>query len=280
MAVDLHLHSTASDGADAPDELMRLAREAGATTVALTDHDTFAGISEASAAASDLGLGFIPGVELSVDHRGHKMHMLVYFVDDSSLELRARLDELRDGRTKRNDLIIEKLNNLGYAVTIEDVRRHAKGPSVGRPHIADALIEKGYIETRDEAFVDLLQDGGAVYVERTRLTAEDAIGIARREGGVPVIAHPATITATSEEYSELFSELTDIGLGGIEAHHSMHTIALRNHLTDVAGELGIAATGGSDYHGASKREYRIATGVGDLRVPDQALSDLDVQRAR
>lgn len=259
---------------------MRLARDAGATTVALTDHDTFAGIEEASAMASEVGLQFIPGVELSVHHGVYKMHMLVYFVDESSIELRARLDELRDGRTKRNALIIEKLNDLGYAVTIEDVMRHAEGPSVGRPHIADALIEKGYIETRDEAFVDLLQDGGAVYVERTRLSAEDAIGIARREGGVPVIAHPSTITATREEYGALFSELTDIGLGGLEAHHSMHTIALRDHLTAVAGELGIAATGGSDYHGASKREYRIATGTGDLRVPDQAVLDLEAQRPR
>jgi predicted metal-dependent phosphoesterase TrpH len=280
LSIDLHLHSAASDGADPPVELMQLAKDAGATTVALTDHDTFAGIGEASAAASELGIRFIPGVELSVQHGEHKMHMLVYFVDEQSREIAARLDELRDGRTKRNKLIIEKLNDLGYGVSIEDVKRHAKGPSVGRPHIADALIEKGYIETRDEAFVDLLQDGGAVYVERTRLTAEDAIRIARNEGGVPVVAHPATIVATRDEYTKLFSDLTDVGLGGIEAHHSMHTIALRGHLTELASALGIAATGGSDYHGATKREYRIGTGTGDLRVPEQALSELEAQRAR
>lgn len=258
---------------------MRLAADAGVTTVALTDHDTFAGIHEASSAAAGLGLQFIPGVELSVDHGGHKMHMLVYFVDETSTDLVAHLDELRQGRTARNDVIIEKLNSLGYGITLEDVIRHAKGPSVGRPHIADALIEKGYIATRDEAFVDLLQDGGAAYVERLRLTAVDAIEIARSVGGVPVVAHPATIVATRDEYSQLFRGLTDIGLGGIEAYHSMHTPDLRSHLATVATELGIAATGGSDYHGETKREYRIGSGKGDLRVPVGTVEALEAQKA-
>jgi predicted metal-dependent phosphoesterase TrpH len=279
LTIDLHLHSTASDGADTPSELMLLASDAGISTVALTDHDTFAGIDEAASAAGTLGLRFIPGVELSVDHDSHKMHMLVYFVDETSSELAGRLDELRKGRTARNHVIIEKLNSLGYTITLEDVRRHAKGPSVGRPHIADALIEKGYIDTRDEAFVDLLRDGGAAYVERTRMTAVDAIQIARSAGGVPVVAHPATIVATRDEYSHLFQGLTDVGLGGIEAYHSMHTTDLRNHLATLAGELGIAATGGSDYHGETKRQYRIGSGTGDLRVPISAIEALDAQKA-
>jgi predicted metal-dependent phosphoesterase TrpH len=258
---------------------MRKAADAGVTTVALTDHDTFGGIDKAASTAEGLGLRFIPGVELSVDHDGLKMHMLVYFVDETSTELAGRLDELRKGRTARNDVIIKKLNGLGYAITLEDVRRHAKGPSVGRPHIADALIEKGYIATRDEAFVDLLQDGGAAYVERQRLTAVDAIDIARSSGGVPVVAHPATIGATRDEYSLLFRGLTNVGLGGIEAYHSMHTPDLRSHLATLADELGIAATGGSDYHGETKRQYKIGSGTGDLRIPVAAIEALDAQKA-
>ncbi len=259
---------------------MQLAAEAGVTTVALTDHDTFEGIEPAKAAASGLGLGFIPGVELSVDHGGLKMHLLLYYVDSTNKALTDRLEMLRRGRTERNSVIIEKLNNLGYAITIDDVRRHAKGPSVGRPHIADALVEKGYVDTRDEAFAHLLADGGAAYTERIRLAATEAIRLARDVGGVPVIAHPATITATRDVFSGLMRELTDAGLGGIEAHHSMHPPALRSHLEDMAGALGIAATGGSDYHGRTKRIYRIGSGTGDLRVPDQAVEQLEAQRAR
>ena len=158
------------------------------------------------------------------------------------------------------------------------MQKHAGGPSVGRPHIADALVEKGYIESRDEAFTELLHDGGAAYVERARLTAADAIRLARAVQAVPVIAHPVTMNLTREGYASTFIELTDLGLGGIEAHHPMHDLALRAHLTDLAAQLGIAATGGSDYHGATKRAYRVGVGKGDLHVPESAVEELYEQR--
>ncbi len=280
MAVDLHLHSSISDGADSPERVVELAAQANLTYAALMDHDTLGGVNRARQAAQKFSIGFIPGVELSVNHGETKIHMLVYFLEPGDGPLQSRLASLRDGRGTRNVQIVEKLNQLGYAITDDDVARQAAGPSVGRPHIADALIEKGYIRSRDEAFSDLLHDGGAAYVERDRLTAEDAIGLSRASGSVPVIAHPVTMGLTRDGFSRTFRELTELGLGGIEAHHPMHIVELRDHLTELATALGIAATGGSDYHGSNKRSYRVGTGKGDLRVPGSAVEQLYEQLDR
>ena len=276
--IDLHVHSTASDGVDEPAEVVRLASLSGVDVVALTDHDTLAGLPEAADAAETMGIRIIPGVELSVDHRASKLHMLVYFVDDEDTPIGRRLEALRRGRSERNVTIIDRLQELGYDITLEDVHRHAKGPSVGRPHIADALVEAGSFASRDEVFADLLRDGGRAYVPRPRLGAVEAIELSRASGAVPVVAHPATITVPEAGYAELFGELVEAGLGGIEAHHPMHLPELRLRLEELAHDLGIAATGGSDYHGAGVRAYRIGRGTGDLRVPISAIEELEHQR--
>jgi hypothetical protein len=280
LAVDLHLHSNISDGADTPERVIELAVQANLTHAALMDHDTLGGVDRARRAADDLGIGFIPGIELSVDHHDTKIHMLVYFLEPGEGPLQSHLADLREGRRERNEQIVANLNDLGYEITIEDVARQAAGPSIGRPHIADALVHKGYISSRDEAFADLLHDGGAAYVERSRLSARDAIRLARASGAVPVIAHPTTMGLTRDGYARTFRELTDIGLGGIEAHHPMHDMELRAHITELCAQLGIAATGGSDYHGATKRSYRVGVGGGDLRVPESAVEQLYAQRNR
>lgn len=260
--------------------MVELAAEANLTHAALTDHDTLDGIDRAMLAAQRFGIELIPGVELSVDHDGTKIHMLIYFLEPGEGPLQSRLAALRDGRDARNTQIVDNLNGLGYEITIADVEKHAAGPSVGRPHIADALIDKGYIESRDEAFNDLLRDGGSAYVERVRLTAADAISLARESHAVPVIAHPVTMGLARDGYRRVFRELADIGLGGIEAHHPMHDVELRRNIAELADDLGIAATGGSDYHGATKRSYRVGTGTGDLRVPESSVETLLVQRAK
>lgn len=279
MAVDLHLHSSVSDGIDEPTDLVALAASARLEAIALTDHDTLDGIPAAEEAARRLGIRFIPGVELSVDHGPHKLHLLVYFTAPGAGPLNDRLGELLAGRHRRNEVILERLGDLGYDVTMEDVFSHARGPSVGRPHIADALVEAGYFPSRDAVFEHLLHDGGPAYVERDRLGAVEAIGLAREQGGVPVIAHPVTIGTSAEESATLFRDLTIAGLGGIEAHHPRHPVPLRHHLADIAASLGIAATGGSDYHGTGKRDYRIGTGSGDLFVPASVIDELEAQRA-
>jgi predicted metal-dependent phosphoesterase TrpH len=280
LAVDLHLHSSISDGVDTPERVIELAVQANLTHAALMDHDTLDGVDRARRAADDLGIGFIPGIELSVDHDDTKIHMLVYFLEPGSGPLQSHLSDLREGRRERNEQIVANLNELGYEITIEDVAQQAAGPSVGRPHIADALVSKGYLSSRDEAFGDLLHDGGAAYVERSRLSARDAIRLARASSAVPVIAHPTTMGLTRDEYGRVFKELTDLGLGGIEAHHPMHDLELRAHIADLCAQLGIAATGGSDYHGAAMRSYRVGVGRGDLRVPEVAVEQLYEQRKR
>jgi predicted metal-dependent phosphoesterase TrpH len=257
-----------------------LAAQARLTHAALMDHDTLDGIERARRAADEHGITLIPGIELSVDHNDRKIHMLVYFLEPGEGPLQSRLTHLRDGRNARNEQIVEKLAHLGYPITLDDVLQQAKGPSVGRPHIADALVEKGYIASRDEAFSDLLHDGGAAYVERSRLTACDAIRLSRESHAVPVIAHPVTMGLTRGEYATTFRELTALGLGGIEAHHPMHDLDLRAHIADLAAQLGIAATGGSDYHGATKRAYRVGIGSGDLHVPESAVEQLYEQLNR
>lgn len=274
MAVDLHVHSSASDGTDEPEAVVAKADAAGLKAIALTDHDTLSGIPAAREAAAGLAIQLIPGVELSVDHAGVKIHMLAYFIEPTAGPLQDRLAELRAGRAGRNTAIVELLNQLGYPLTMDDVLRQAHGDAVGRPHIADALVEAGYLENRSAAFPGLLGDGGEAYVERGRLTANEAIRLTTESGGVTSIAHPLTINTDGPSLRAIFEELRDAGLGGIEAYYSEYPPAIRSQLAAVASDLGMTATGGSDYHGSGKPGLQIGTGRGDLTVPDAALEEL------
>jgi hypothetical protein len=170
----------------------------------------------------------------------------------------------------RNPKIIEKLQELGYGISLNDVLEQASGASVGRPHIADALVAKGYFKNRDEVFDGILNDGGAAYVERRRLTAARAIELTTASGGVAVIAHPLTMGIYGDPLINVLEVLIAVGLIGIEAHHPMHDIALRDSLTVLAHDMGLIATGGSDYHGTGKPGYRVGTGRGDLHIPEDA----------
>lgn len=278
MPVDLHTHSNASDGTDPPAEIIRLAASADLTAIALTDHDTLSGLDEARTAARTAGIDFIPGVELSVDHTGHKIHMLAYYVEPTGGPLQDQLPWLRAGRDERNEQILQRLADLGHPVTIDEVREHAHGEAVGRPHIADALVARGESVDRSDAFRKYLADGGPAYVERARLTATEAIDLTRSSGGVTVIAHPSTIGLDAPGYNRLFSELAETGLGGIEVFYPEHSPELRAHLARVATSLGLAATGGSDYHGTGKPGISIGTGRGDLVVPDTSVDELLAHR--
>lgn len=278
MAVDLHVHSSASDGTDAPDVVVAKAAEVGLKAIALTDHDTLSGVPMARQAAADLAIELIPGVELSVDHNGVKAHMLAYFVEPTGGPLQAHLARLRAGRAERNLVIVERLNQLGYAITMDDVLRHASGDAVGRPHIADALVEAGYLHVRSAAFPSLLGDGGEAYVERDRLTATEAIRLTTKSGGVTSIAHPLTICAEASSLRVMLEELGEVGLAGVEVYYSEHPPAIRSQLADVASDLGLVATGGSDYHGSGKPGLQIGSGHGDLTVPDTVLEELAARR--
>lgn len=278
MAVDLHVHSSESDGTDSPELVVAQAAALGLTALALTDHDTLSGIPAAQDAADSLPIELIPGVELSVDHAGTKIHMLAYFLEPVPGPLQDRLEDLRAGRTVRNQRIVERLNEMGYPITMNDVLRQAAGDAVGRPHIADALVEAGAIEDRSHAFINLLGDGGTAYVERDRLTAINAIELTKAAGGVASIAHPLTINANVATLRTIFGDLRDAGLAGIEAYYPEHPLAIRAQLAAVASDLGLVATGGSDYHGLGKPGVQIGCGRGDLVVPDSALEELQKRR--
>ncbi len=272
MAVDLHTHSTASDGSDTPADLVRRAAQIGLSAVALTDHDTQEGIAEAREAAAHAGIELIPGVELSLEHRG--MHLLVLFLEPGEGPLQDRLGELQAGRKRRNERIVESLRGFDMDITIEEVQAEAGDGSVGRPHIAAVMVRKGYVPDITAAFDRYLKEGGPAYHPRPRLTPAEAIHLARRSGGVPILAHPHTLELTDSELDRLLGELAELGLVGVESIYSTYGPDQRTHLTEMARRHGLLASGGSDYHGTYKADIRLGIGQGDLHVPDDVLGVL------
>ncbi|MEU6760046.1 PHP domain-containing protein [Streptomyces sp. NPDC046685] len=252
MRIDLHAHSTASDGTDTPAELMRAAAGAGLDVVALTDHDTVAGYAEA-VAALPAGLTLVTGAELSCRLDGVGMHMLAYLFDPDEAELHAERELVRDDRTPRAQAMIGKLQALGVDVTWDQVARIAGAGSVGRPHIATALVELGVVPTVSDAFTpEWLADGGRAYAEKHELNPFDAIRLVKAAGGVTVFAHPAAVKRGRCVPEAAIAELAAAGLDGIEVDHMDHDADTRARLRGLAADLGLLTTGSSDYHGSRK----------------------------
>ncbi len=275
MAVDLHLHSVASDGTEAPAAVVARAVRAGLTAIALTDHDTLDGIPAAMDAASSLGIRLISGTELSVEWPTGTMHLLVYHLAPEPGPLQDRLGGLRDGRHVRNRRILQALSAAGIDIPYEEVVAEALGGAVGRPHIAARLVARGHVAEIAEAFDRYLARGRPAYVDRIRLDAFEAVELARESGALPVVAHPHTLGVSRTEYATAFTRLAEHGLVGIEAWYSEYEPDVRRHLAHLADRLGLVATGGSDYHGRYKPGIEIGRGRGDLDVPDSAAADLD-----
>ncbi|MFK0254539.1 PHP domain-containing protein [Streptomyces sp. NPDC090445] len=252
MRIDLHAHSTASDGTDTPAELVLGAAAAGLDVVALTDHDTVGGYAEALAAAPR-GLTVVPGMELSCRLDGIGMHLLAYLFDPEEPELARERELVRDDRTPRAQAMIGKLQALGVDVTWEQVSRIAAGGSVGRPHIATALVELGVVPTVSDAFTpDWLADGGRAYAQKHELDPFDAIRLVKAAGGVTVFAHPAAVKRGRCVPESAIADLAAAGLDGIEVDHMDHDADTRSRLRALAGELDLLVTGSSDYHGSRK----------------------------
>jgi hypothetical protein len=277
--IDLHVHSTFSDGSLTPAELVAEAAAAGLTALAVTDHDTMAGIPELAAAARGTGVRAVPGVELSVSHEHGPLHLLGYFME-SGVEFDAALARIQRGREERNLSIVDRLVALGAPVTWDEVLAIAGGDLVGRPHFAMALVARGYVASKDEAFARFLARGRPAYVERFRYPAVEAIGILRRAGGVAVLAHPGLLRCEGRHLRELVAELASAGLGGLEVWHSQHNLVTIRRLARLAEAHGLVATGGSDYHGAMSPGIRIGRGFGSLAVPDGVVDALLARRAR
>jgi hypothetical protein len=243
--VDLHLHTTASDGHLTPAELVSAARQAGLTVISITDHDTTAGMSDGRASAIDAGIELVPGIEISAVADGRDLHVLGYFVDPGSSQLREFLETQRADRARRIVAMADRLAALGCPIDPAPVLAWAaKGRSVGRPQLATALVEAGYVRTRDDAFRQYLEHGGPAYVPRRGASAEEVIGIVHRAGGLASLAHPGVSNRDA-----LIPSLAAAGLDALEARHSDHAPDVEARYRALARELGLLVTGGSDFHG-------------------------------
>ncbi|MFF4748960.1 PHP domain-containing protein [Streptomyces sp. NPDC002514] len=252
MRIDLHCHSTASDGTDTPAELVRNAAEAGLDVVALTDHDSTRGHAEA-VAALPAGLTLVTGAELSCRVDGISMHMLAYLFDPGQPALLAERELVRDDRVPRAQGMIAKLTGLGVPITWEQVKRIAGDGSVGRPHVASALVELGVVPTVSDAFTEeWLADGGRAFVEKHETDPFEAIRLVKAAGGVTVFAHPAAAQRGRTVPESAIARMAAAGLDGIEVDHMDHDADARDRLRGLAKDLGLLVTGSSDYHGSRK----------------------------
>ena len=273
--IDLHSHTRYSDGSATPQELLTQAQAAGASAVAITDHDTVAGLSEGRAAATELGIEFIDGIEISAEYSPGTMHILGYFINAESTSFNATLVELREAREHRNPQIAARLQALGLDIAYEEVERLAGNDVVGRPHFARLLVERGYANSIQDAFNRFLGKGAAAYVEKARLSPAASIALIHEAGGVAVLAHPYQLKLASiEEVERLIVELAALGLDGIEAIYSRHSEDERRTYAQMARRHGLLVTGGSDYHGTYKPDLSIVRGKGDLAVPYELLDEI------
>jgi 3',5'-nucleoside bisphosphate phosphatase len=277
---DLHTHTTASDGTGTPEENVRLAAEAGLKAVAITDHDTVGGIEEALEAGQRYGVQVVPGVEISTVRHGKDIHVLGYWLRHQDPQLLQRLAELREVRDRRNDMILQRLAELGISVTMQDVLDSLKtvkkqDETIGRPHIAEALVRKGYVRDMQEAFDRYLASGAAAYVNPPRIDPATGIAWILEAGGVPVLAHPGLYGQ-----DELIGELAAVGLVGVEAFHSDHSPEQERHYEQLAARHGLLVTAGSDYHGSRNGvvfHAPIGARTVDVRVVQQLYERRGVQ---
>lgn len=257
--VDLHIHSTASDGRFSPEAIVHKAVERGLTIIAIADHDTVDGIAPALAAAKAFPwLRVISCVEIGSDVPHGEVHVLGYFIDYTSHELKATLARLRRSRRERAQKMIAKLENLGIHIEWQQVQKIAGGGSIGRPHIAQAMLDKGYVTSLREAFTKYINQGGPAYVEREKMTPVEAVELIVKANGLPVLAHPLTIT----DPEAVMVELKAAGLVGIEAYYDGYTAEEISRLVKLAERHNLIASGGSDYHGLDSE-----TVIGGVDVP-------------
>lgn len=266
--VDLHIHTTASDGRFSPEVVVRKSARLGLNTIALADHDSIDGIAPALQAAREFPrLTIIPGVEISTDTSGGEVHILGYFIDYTDSKLKAALERFRHSRRTRAQGMIIKLGNLGIDIKWQRVQEIAGDGSIGRPHIAQAMLEKGYITSFKEAFTRYLGYGGPAYVERDKMTPEEAVKLVLQANGLPVLAHPLTI----DDSEAMIIKLKSAGLVGIEAYYKDYTAGEIRNLVNLADKYNLIATGGTDYHGLDDGSEVM---IGGAEVPVESVERL------
>jgi 3',5'-nucleoside bisphosphate phosphatase len=272
--IDLHTHSTASDGIYSPTELLQRAGDTGLRVLALTDHDTTNGLEEAAQAAAQLDIDFLPGIEINTDIAGGEVHVLGYFPEYQRPAFQGILTVLRDARERRGQRMVELLNERGITIAWERVRAIAQG-AVGRPHVAEALLEAGYVQTIGEAFDKYIGNGCYAYVPRYRLTPEDAVRLIASANGLPVMAHPLELPGL-DELRNWLPDLKKTGMVGLETYYGRYTTQDELALRALADEYDLIPTGGSDFHGPGIHP----TPLGGRYVPYEAVERLKAAAAQ
>jgi hypothetical protein len=272
MWIDLHTHSTASDGTVEPGDLPHLAREAGLGALALTDHDTTAGLAQCAAAAEEAGIEFVPGIEISTERgaaRGN-LHILGYFIDPGGAKLQQLIEDQHAARLDRAPRIVDRLRKAGIPITLEQIEHQAGGAAIGRPHVAAILVEMGYVGSITEAFERYLGYGAPAHVRKDRCPPASAIDAIHDAGGLASLAHPVqTRCADDDELKQLVRRLVEQGLDAIEVYHAEHSPQQVEQYKALAEQFGLLMTGGSDFHGSRK-----PIALGQCRVPGELLAAL------
>lgn len=266
MSVDLHIHSTMSDGTMSPTEIVDLAYKKGLSCIALTDHDTVAGNQEAQQRGDVVGLEVISGMELSVSFEGLNVHLLGYLIDSENVSLLRSLHTLQEARETRNREILHILDGNGIHITEKELQKVSGTGQTGRPHIAKILMEKKVVRSMDEAFDTYLGRDGSAYVSRFVLDMKSAVDVIHKAGGLAVVAHPYHLIKNDMISGEILLHLKELGVDGIETYYPTHSRKFRKQLIKLAEKYGLLLTGGSDYHGTIRRGTTLAGGKG-VSVP-------------
>jgi predicted metal-dependent phosphoesterase TrpH len=280
LRIDLHIHSTASDGSLTPAAIIDHARKLNLAAIAITDHDSVDGSKEALQIGIPPSLHFLTGVEISAAHPpffpgSGSFHILGYAIRLDHRALNQNLNKLQDARKNRNPEILKRLNKLGFQISLEEVNQEVEQGQLGRPHIAYAMVKKGFVESIDEAFDKYLGTARPAYVDKYRIECEQAINIIREAGGVPVLAHPALLNIENDPKLEtLLQNLIKIGLAGIEVYYPGHSPQQIRRYTELARKYGLLMTGGTDFHGSIMPEIKMGSGTGDLFIPYNLYEDL------
>lgn len=274
--IDLHTHSTFSDGTFTPSQLVKYAEEKGLKAFALTDHDTTEGIKEAKSIETNVEV--ISGVEISTRYDKKEIHIVGLYVNENDADLNKQLKYYREKRVTRNFEILEKLNSLGVDITIDDVKESCTGDVISRAHIAKALVSKGFVGSYTEAFDRYLGDNKCAYVPRETLNYEESMELITKAGGVPVLAHPLLYKMSDTNLENMMVKLRQKGLKAVEVYYSTHSNSDTQHIMAMANRVGLIYSGGSDFHGATKPKIDMGTGMGKLTVPYEILEKIRGER--
>lgn len=276
--IDLHVHSTESDGTLTPQEVVALAKETGLSAMALTDHDTVSGIKKALPAAQKLDIELIPGIELSTEYRGKEVHIVGLFIDHNNPELLAKTKEFRDCRDNRNEKMIAALQKEGFDITMESLSAENPDRVITRANIARYLYNHGCVKSMQEAFETYIGDGCRCYVGRFKITPMAAVELITKAGGLAILAHPLLYHMSSDSLQKLIDDLKEAGLTGIEAIYSTYTAGEEKLVKRIAAENALLVSGGSDFHGSNKPRIKLGKGYGHLYVPYSVLENLKTRR--